>query len=173
MENKINYLKIDGDLVYIKEPTFQELDYVDELWSDIKTTGKIGGPFRLKDKKQFFETMIYPGNGLNKYFLIYDKEDNKVGEISFRKDEEHSKKAMFNVKIKWEYRGKRYAKAAMDLILDYYFNQYGGEIMEDNIAIENINAQKIFLTYGFEHVTTNEEEFLVRLTKDNFNKLSR
>jgi len=53
----------------------------------------------------------------------------------------------------------------------YYFNQYGGEIMEDNIAIENINAQKIFLTYGFEHVPTSKEEFLVRLTKDSFNKL--
>ncbi len=43
--------------------------------------------------------------------------------------------------------------------------------MEDNIAIENINAQKIFLTYGFEHVPTSKEEFLVRLTKDSFNKL--
>jgi len=53
----------------------------------------------------------------------------------------------------------------------YYFNQYGGEIMEDSIAIENINAQRIFLAYGFEHASTNEEEFLVRLTKDSFNKL--
>ncbi len=173
MENKINYLKIDGDLVYINEPTFPELDYVEELWGDIKTTGEVGGPFKLKDKEQFFKSMIYPGNRLNKYFLIYDKEDTKVGEISFRKVEEHSKKAMFNVKIKWEYRGKGYAKAAMDLILNYYFNQYGGEVMEDSIAIENKNAQRIFLVYGFEHVSTNEEEFLVRLTKERFNKLSR
>jgi hypothetical protein len=40
--------------------------------------------------------------------------------------------------------------------------------MEDSIAIENINVQRIFLTYGFEHVPT-----LIRLTKDSFNKLSR
>jgi len=39
--------------------------------------------------------------------------------------------------------------------------------------MENKNAQRIFLAYGFEHVSTNEEEFLVRLTKDRFNKLSR
>lgn len=173
MENQISYLRIDGELVYIKEPTFQELDYVGKLWSDIKTTGEIGGPFRLKDKNQFFETRIYPGDGLNKYFLIYDKEDSKVGEVSFRKPDRDSKKAIFNMKIKWEHRGKGYAKSAMDLILDYYFNYYGGEIMEDDIAIDNTRAQRIFLNYGFEHVSTDKEEFFVRLTKDRFNEVSR
>ena len=43
--------------------------------------------------------------------------------------------------------------------------------MEDSIAIENTKSQRIFLAYGFEHVSINEEEFFVRLTKDRFNKL--
>ncbi|MEG2289022.1 MAG: GNAT family N-acetyltransferase [Clostridium sp.] len=169
MKNNNEFLKIKGDLVYIKEPEYEELDYVEKLWGDVKTTGEIGGPFKLKDRDGFFERMVSPGDGLNKYFLIYNKSSLPVGEISFRKSNIDYKKATFNVKLEWQHRGNGYAKEALDLILDYYFNQYGGEVMEDDIAINNINAQKIFLKYGFEHVTNNEDIFLVRMTKEKFN----
>ncbi len=169
MSNKYTSLKICGSLVYIKEPTFEELDYVETLWSDIDTTKDLGGPFQLRDREAFYKKMVFPGNNLNKYFLIYTMDDVPVGEISFRKPEIYSKTACFNIKVEFTHRSKGYGHEAMDLILNYYFNEYGGEIMEDDISLLNITGQKALLKYGFSHIPTYKDVFLVKLTKEKFN----
>lgn len=173
MSNECNPLKICGSLVYIKEPTFEELDYVENLWSNIDTTKDLGGPFQLIDREAFYKRIVYPGDNLNKYFLIYNMDNIPVGEISFRKTEVHSKSAYFNIKVEFHHRNKGYGSAAMDLILDYYFNEYGGEIIDDDIALLNIDGQKALLKYGFSHIPTYKDVFLVRLTKEKFNYLKK
>ena len=97
--------------------------------------------------------------------------DEPFGEVNFSRYNERTKTADFNIKIEYTHRRNGYSKEAINLLLDYYFNEYGGLIMSDDISIINLKAQQVFIKYGFEHVLSNERVFLVRLTKSKFNKL--
>lgn len=168
MEIKKDLIKKSGDKIYLREPSFEELDYVKKLWADEKTMTEVGGPFELKDKEKFYKKMVCPSDGLNRYFLVFNEENLPIGEASFRKYSIDSKKAMLNIKIQWQYRGQGYGKDALNTLVNYFFNDYKGEALEDDIDIKNIRAQKIFLNYGFQYIPTHKEVFLVRLTKEKF-----
>lgn len=168
-----DFLKRQCKSIYIKQPMLNELDYVQRLWADELTTKEIGGPFILndEDKEKFYNKMVNSPDNTAFYCVIYNLKDEPVGEVSFSRYDERTKTANFNIKIEYKHRGNGYSKEAMDLLLDYYFNEFGGLIMSDDIAIANLKAQQIFIKYGFEHVFSNEEVFLVRLTKNKFNEV--
>lgn len=42
---------------------------------------------------------------------------------------------------------------------------YNGEIILDDIALENIPAQKALINFGFEHDPSYQEIFMVKMTK--------
>ena len=64
-----------------------------------------------------------------------------------------------------------HAKAAMLLFLDYYFNQFGGQVLTDDVALDNEAGQQALLKFGFEHDPTVENVFMLRMTRDQFNAL--
>ena len=99
--------------------------------------------------------------------MVYNENQRPVGEISFHCYDENEKSASFNIKIQARYRGKGYAKATMDLMLDYYFNEFGGEVMIDEVI--NERGIRVLMSYGFEKVDKTEVGILLRLTKDKFN----
>ena len=111
------------------------------------------------------------GDGCNVYCLVYNENQRPVGEISFHCYDENEKSASFNIKIQARYRGKRYAKATMDLMLDYYFNEFGGEVMIDEVI--NERGIRVLMSYGFEKVDKTEVGILLRLTKDKFNQIQK
>lgn len=111
------------------------------------------------------------GDGCNVYCLVYNKNQRPVGEISFHCYDENEKSASFNIKIQARYRGKGYAKATMDLMLDYYFNEFGGEVMIDEVI--NERGIRVLMSYGFEKVDKTEVGILLRLTKDKFNQIQK
>ncbi|MCB2310458.1 hypothetical protein LGL55_04900 [Clostridium tagluense] len=39
----LNNFKIDGKVVYIRQPNFAELDFIAELWSDEESMNDVGG----------------------------------------------------------------------------------------------------------------------------------
>lgn len=160
--------KNNGEFIYLKEPSFEQLDYVKKLWQDEKTMETVGGPVVLKNEDEFYKKMVSPGDGMNKYFLIFNEKDIPIGEASFRKKAKESTVAITNIKIQWEYRESGYGKKALDLLSNYYFNEYGGEVLEDDIDIKNVRAQRMFLKYGFQYVPTHKDVYLVRLTKEKF-----
>ena len=90
------------------------------------------------------------GDGCNVYCLVYNENQRPVGEISFHCYDENEKSASFNIKIQARYRGKGYAKATMDLMLGYYFNEFGGEVMIDEVI--NERGIRVLMSYGFEKV---------------------
>ena len=111
------------------------------------------------------------GDGCNVYCLVYNENQRPVGEISFHCYDENEKSDSFNIKIQARYRGKGYAKATMDLMLDYYFNEFGGEVMIDDVI--NERGIRVLMSYGFEKVDKTEVGILLRLTKDKFNQIQK
>ena len=59
----------------------------------------------------------------------------------------------------------------MDLMLDYYFNEFGGEVMIDEVI--NERGIRVLMSYGFEKVDKTEVGILLRLTKDKFNQIKK
>ncbi|MBU5437145.1 GNAT family N-acetyltransferase [Tissierella sp. MSJ-40] len=114
--------------------------------------------------------MVQPTDGKNFYCLVYSLEDEPVGEVSFHRYNEITKTAEFNVKILSKYRGRGYAKEATILLLDYYFNEFFGEVMLDSIAISNNNGQKTLLNIGFEHRSSTDGVSLVSIDKEKYNE---
>ena len=111
------------------------------------------------------------GDGCNVYCLVYNENQRPVGEISFHCYDENEKSASFNIKIQARYRGKGYAKATMYLMLGYYFNEFGGEVMIDEVI--NERGIRVLMSYGFEKVDKTEVGILLRLTKDKFNQIQK
>ncbi|MGB9801328.1 MAG: GNAT family N-acetyltransferase [Arcobacter sp.] len=162
-----------GENIYIRLPKYEEIAYISKLWSDVDTTGEVGGPFFLPEDKvsSWFQKMVHPTDGRNFYCLIFNNKDEPVGEVSFHRFDDLTKTAELNIKIESKHRGKGYAKEALFLLLDYYFNEFGGEIMIDPVLLSNKKAQKMLLSFGFEYDPSNKEVFLLKITKDMFNKI--
>ncbi|GAA0115503.1 GNAT family N-acetyltransferase [Clostridium senegalense] len=160
-----------GNLVYIRKPDFEEIDYIKKLWSDEDTMRDVGGAIHYSEYKweNWYKRMVDPGNGKNFYCLIYNMENTPVGEVSFHGYDRNTKTADLNVKVENKYRGNNYGNEAVMLLLEYYFNSYGGEVIFDTVANENgIEALK---TWKFEVLEEKGKEVLFRMTKENFNKM--
>lgn len=162
-----------GRSIYIRQPEFEELEFVAALWADHETMRAVGGPivFARDRWKAWYESMVEPGDGKNFYCLIFNKSNKPVGEVSFHRYDKSSGTAELNVKVLHRYRGKAYGKEAVLLLLDYYFNEFGGEIITDTVAINNTGGQKVLLNLGFEHEMSNEEVFLVKMTKEKYTSI--
>lgn len=161
----------EGQLIYLKSPDFNELDEVAKLWSDEATMKEVGGTvvFKKERYQDWYQRMINPGDGKNHYCLIYNNQNKVVGEVSFHRFNSDEKSAEFNIKIYDSQRGNGYAKEATFLMLDYYFNEFGGESMLDEVI--NIKGQQALIKFGFEEVKVTEQGVLFRMTKTNFQRL--
>jgi RimJ/RimL family protein N-acetyltransferase len=172
VSDNFSNFKRKGNLVYIKQPDFKELDYVAELWWDEETMRDVGGviPFPLERREAWYRKMVNPTDGKNFYCLIYNFDDIPVGEVSFHRFDEREGKADFNIKVYNKYRGKGYGKEAIQLLLGYYFYNFGGQVIYDNVG--NVNGQKTLQSFGFEVVSEADNEVLFKMTKDRFIGLS-
>lgn len=71
-------------------------------------------------------------DGRNQYCVVYNQSNEVVGEVSFHRFNQISKMTDFNMRI-YDHHRKRYAKEAMRLMMDYYFNGFGGERLRDEV----------------------------------------
>lgn len=79
--------------------------------------------------------------------------------------------ANFNLKIASSERGKGYAYVAMPLFLDDFFDQRGGQMLVDDVALENHRGQQVLLKFGFTHDASRSNVFRLTLTREQFNHL--
>jgi RimJ/RimL family protein N-acetyltransferase len=149
------------------------MQFIRWLWSDPETMEPVGGPIHLTDDRaqRWFAKMIDPGSPIDCYRLILAEENRPVGEISFHRLDPDRMTAEFNIKIASKERGKGYARQAMLLFLDYFFNHFGGRVLIDDIALENCAGQQALLSFGFEHDSSAKEVFRLRLTREKYNNL--
>ncbi|SHI35520.1 Acetyltransferase (GNAT) domain-containing protein [Clostridium cavendishii DSM 21758] len=167
--DKVNGLyRRDGKLVYIKQPEFKDLSFVKELWSDYETMKELGGIFEFHESKWelFYKKMIAPTDGKNFYSLIYNYDNKPVGEVSFHGYDSATKIARFNIKVQNKFRNRGYGSEATRLMLEYYFNEFGGKVIMDTVVTET--GKNTIGKFGFEAIRKHGNEITYRLTKDAF-----
>lgn len=159
--------------VELRLPTENDVAFIRWLWSDPETMKPVGGSIQLTDKQvqYWFAEIINSGNPSDSYRLIFNEKNEPVGEISFHQFNSVSMTAEFNIKIASTKRGKGYAKKAMVLFLDFFFNQMGGCIMIDDVALDNQRGQHLLLDFGFEHDSQVVDVFRLFLTRERYNSL--
>jgi RimJ/RimL family protein N-acetyltransferase len=159
--------------IELRPPTESDMQFIRWLWSDPETMQPVGGPIHLTDEQaqHWFAKMIKPGRPTDCYRLVFNEKNEPVGEISFHRLNSVTMTAEFNVKIAHTQRGKSYAKKAMILFLDFYFNQVGGQVMVDDIACDNDQGQQVLLKFGYEHDPSRTDVFRVKMTRDRYNRL--
>jgi RimJ/RimL family protein N-acetyltransferase len=164
---------LQGDAIELRLPTENDMQFIRWLWSDTETMKPVGGPLHLTDEqaRQWFVRMIEPGSPTDCFRLIFNEREEPVGEISFHRLNFDTMTADFNVKIAHMNRGKGYAKKAMLLFLDFFFNQVGGNVMLDDIALDNYNGQQVLLQFGYEPDPNRKNVFRVKMTRERFNSL--
>lgn len=164
-----------GVRIQLRHPTWEDMVYIRSLWSDSETMDSIGGPIHLSDDQAlgWFKWRVDPGRPTDCYYLIIDEGGQPIGEVSFHQLDPDTMTAMFNLKIASSKRGKGFARQAMLHFLDYYFNEIDGEVMLDDIALDNLRGQDVLRRFGFEHDPSVGDVYRVKMTKDQFNELHR
>lgn len=167
MINKELY-KREGNNIYIKNPSIEELSFVENLWGNIKNMNNIGGTYYFPKEKwtMFYKKMIYPTDGKNFYCLIYNYYNEPVGEVSFHGYNSATKVARINVKIDYKYRRLGYAKEALVLLLEYYFWDFGGETIID--SANNEPSNNLLEGLGFEVINKFKDQITYKLEKNKF-----
>lgn len=168
MDDKINLYRRNGKLVYIKMPEFKELAFVKELWGNKKNMGDSGEVYSFPEEKweMFYKKMVSPTDGKNFYCLIYDLEDNPVGEVSFHGYNSATKVARINIKIHYQYRRQGYGEEALRLLLEYYFFEFGGQAIIESVKTDESKA--LLRKLGFEELNNIREQKTYNLTKNKF-----
>jgi len=164
---------LQGKKIQLRPPRQKEMKFVRWLWSDPETMEPVGGAFDLTDQQahEWFVREINPGRPEDCYCLIFTKEDQPVGEISFHRLHRQSMTADFNLKIVHKERRKGYAKGAMLLFLDYFFNCLKGRVLIDDVALDNKVGQQTLLSFGFESDTKVKDVFRLLMTRERYNTL--
>lgn len=159
--------------VELRVPMTGDLPFIQWLWSDPETMKAVGGPFYMSDDQaqRWFAAMIDPGQPTECYRLLFNNENEPVGEISFHRLDPTTMTAELNIKIASAHRGKGYAKKALLQFLDYFFNQRGGRVMLDDVALDNREGQTLLLRFGFEHDPRTAAVFRLFMTRERYLEL--
>lgn len=158
----------NGKNIYIKQPEYKDFSFVSKLWSDEETMKDVGGVYHFPESKweMFYKKMVYPTDGKNFYCLVYTIRDKAIGEVSFHGFDSVTKIARFNVKIHHKYRKKGYGEEALRLLFEYFFLEFGGEMIMDSIPTEE--GVRIAKRLGFSEVGQYKDGTKMKVTKEEF-----
>ncbi len=162
------FYKRDGKKVYIKKPDLVELSYTQRLWNDIDTMADIGKvvDFPRYKWETFYKRSINPTDGKNFYCLVYTHDNIPIGEVGFHGYDTPTKTARLNIRIENGFRRKGYGREALNLLLDYFFQEFGGEYILENLRDDTY--KEFIEDEGFKFVSKNKIESVYRLSKKNF-----
>ncbi len=157
--------------IYLKKPTYDELQYSKELWGCKKTMSfndKWGGtvPFPKSMWQDFYNRYLID-TSKNVYFHIYNLDNTFVGEVSSRYLSDENTYTL-NIKVKYEYRGNNHAFDALELYFTYLFNTIGANRIIDNVASDNIGAIKLLTHSGMTIIQEDDEIVLFELKKEDY-----
>lgn len=140
---------VQGKTVYLKTPAQSDvMGYIRHLWSDEESMRDVGGTHVMDEERarRWFAGWIHPGSNDRRYFLVFRKEDDvPVGEACFFNFNSTTGMASYSMNVEAKYRGNGYANEALELLLRFYFQEFGGQVVVDDIAPDNIRAQHIFM----------------------------
>lgn len=164
---------LKGKRVVLRPPGLDDLEYIRSLWADPATMETVGGPVprSMKQMEDWYRRMVDPGSPHDRYFLICDREGTPVGEAGFHRYDSKAMTAELNIKIEARHRYRGLGPEALRLLLDYYFGEFGGEVMLDPVRLDNRNGRRAMKRAGFEQDRTRSDVCLLRLARDRYRRL--
>lgn len=164
-----------GEKVLLRRPLPEDLEYIRALWADPDTMEAVGGPVlrSLEQMDDWYRRMVEPGSPHDRYFLICDRGGTPVGEASFHRYDPKAKIAELNIKIEARHRYRGHGPESLSLLLDYFFGEFGGEVMLDSVRLENRNGRRALLTAGFQEDRSRADICLLRMTRDRYLRLRK
>jgi RimJ/RimL family protein N-acetyltransferase len=81
--------------------------------------------------------------------------------------------ADLNIKVASPHRGNGYGKKALLLFLDFFFNEAGGQILQDKLGIRNFQGRDFLVDCGFVSDPSYEGVHFLWLSKERFYKLHK
>ena len=135
------------------EPT--DLDFI-YSWENNSNVWEISStlvPFSKFVLTQYLETQhldIYTSKQLR--LVVLDEKKNTVGLIDLFDFDFKHKRAGIGILINTNFRGKGYAKAALEILEDYCFNHLDLNQIYANIVIDNLISKKLFEELGYQKV---------------------
>ncbi len=158
--------------IYLKKPSFFELSLTEELLNDERTmafNNRWGGTVSFPKEKwsSFFKQYI--DSNQNEYFHIYNLDHIFVGEISARFDVQFQSYCL-NIKVKYDYRGNNHGSDAVEVFLEYMFDEKKIDKIIDNVALDNETSLKLLSKYGFIETFRTDEYIMLELTSKEYIK---
>ena len=153
--------------VRLRVPTRADLPFIRALWADPQTMGAVGGPVALTAERAeaWFRRMVDPGAPTDRYFLIEDARGRPVGEISFHRRDLARDTAGLNVKVLASARGAGFGRAALEAFLSWYFADFGGAEITDDLRPDNEGGRRLMEQFGFVHDPSFAGVHFMRLTR--------
>lgn len=157
-------MQLLNKMLVLRRPTEQDLDFIAWLWQDLATTAILGGPFDfpVQDRPAW---LAATNTNTRQYFLVLVNNE-PVGEVSFRDFNPESGKAFLNIKIAAKYRGNGFAGQALELFLDFYYNDFGGSCLQDEVRKKNTAGIKLLEKFGFICIHETTETLFLEKKKD-------
>ena len=157
-------------------PNENELEYRRHLISDKETMnynigyGDDGTGCYYQTIAQVKEWYKNWNNGTDNYYayIIHKKDNMPIGEVDIHWSG-YCKKHTIGIVIEAKYRGKGYAKEALNLLCDIAFNELNLDKICDDFPKSRIAAEKVFSKVGF----IREDDELVVLTKERYNQIHK
>jgi RimJ/RimL family protein N-acetyltransferase len=162
-----------GKLVNLVEPSRIDHELVRSIWEDQETMAEVGGiaPLTEEKYKEWWLYMFDEKADENQYFLVLDTDNCECfGEVSFHRFDKVTRRAMFNIKIHTKFRGRGYAKEAIDLMLEHFFDVWKGEVMEDSVREQNRRGLEYMKEYGFRERGRDKDEVLLEMRREDWVK---
>jgi RimJ/RimL family protein N-acetyltransferase len=160
--------------LYLEPPARDDMPFIRRLWADADTMEAVGGPIHLADEDaaRWYTRLVDPGQPTDCYCLIRLLDHCPVGEISFHRLDTCTLTADLNVKVAASRRGRGIGREAMRRFLDFYFNDFGGCVIVDNVAAANTAGWTALSGFGFRAISCSPEVVRFELTGAEFRALS-
>ena len=96
-----------------------------------------------------------------------------MGEISFHNWDAGTRSADLNVKVLASYRGNGYGTDALQTFLSFFFNDVGGRVMHDDVALGNKGGQHVLFSLGFDQDIRVTDVCRLELTAERYAAVKR
>lgn len=166
-------MKLESKNISVRHLEEKDMLYIQKLWGDGNTMLESGGAFAIKDEdlNQMFSILRKEDASINNHFVI-ETDGKHIGDINIRNYSEDSKKGQIDLKIEYTERKKGYAKEALKLYLDYFFNKLGAEEIYMEFWLENYFVKEKLVEYGFEFASVSDDLYRLNINKESYLKSS-
>lgn len=160
-------MNLNGEKVNIRLIEKNDMPFVQELWGNEETMLAAGGAYKLKteDFEKLFHILRKEDDSVNNHYIIETK-DKLIGDISVRKFIDTSRVAQIDMKIDSSERNRGYAKEALELYLNYFFNEIKGNEIVFELWLHNYFVQHKLEDYGFVATFIAEDSNIMSINKD-------